>query len=136
MFKGKNTRSKIKESGTLKWRKTTQESWVESNSSIFTLHILRVPKSFQRLLQWITVKTLTLEHLIQTEITTLLQSWVKVQEKSHISFLVKCKQFLVDQKELAHMTFSVGKLEPQLQSTQIRVTKIYYLQKFLAFKGI
>lgn len=30
----------------------------------------------------------------------------------------------------------MGKLETQLQCTQIRVTEIYYLQKLLAFKGI
>lgn len=30
----------------------------------------------------------------------------------------------------------MGKLEIQLQCTQIRVTETYYLQKLLAFKGI
>lgn len=118
--------------------KNNAKSWTfsESYSSIFTLHVLSIPKSFQRLLQWITAKTVALEHLILTEITTSLQSWIKAQEKSSISFLVKSKQLLVDQKELAHMTWSVGKLETQLQCTQIRVIEIHYLQKLLAFKGI
>lgn len=137
MCGGKNT-GKIKESRTLKMEKNNAKSWAfsESYSSIFTLHVLSIPKSFQRLLQWITAKTVALEHLILTEITTLLQSWIKAQEKSSISFLVKSKQVLVDQKELAHMTWSVGKLETQLQCTQIRVIEIHYLQKLLAFKGI
>lgn len=60
----------------------------------------------------------------------------KGSRKGSVSFLVKSKLFLVDQKELAHMTWSVGKLETQLQCTQIRVTTIYYLQTLLAFKGI
>lgn len=82
--------------------KNNATSWTfsKSYSSIFTLHVVSVPKSFQKLLQWTTVKTEALEHLILTEITTRLQSWIKAQEKSSISFLVKSKQFLVDQKEL------------------------------------
>lgn len=77
MYGGKNVRSKIKESGTSKIEKNNAASWTFSESykfSIFTLHWLSIPKSFQRLIQKITVKTVALEHLILTEITTQLQS--------------------------------------------------------------
>lgn len=82
--------------------KNNATSWTfsKSYSSVFTLQVVSVPKSFQKLLQWITVKTVALEHLVLTETATRLQSWIKAQEKSRISSLVKSKQFLVDEKEL------------------------------------
>lgn len=100
-----------------------------------TQHIQEFPKAITMdCNSYYTVKTVALEHLILTEIITQLQSWIKAEDKSSISFLVKSKQFLVDQKDLAHMTWSVGKLETQLQSTQIRVTEMYDLQKLLTLK--
>lgn len=133
MCGGKNIRSKIKESGTSKIQKNNATSWTFSES-YSSIHVLGTPKSFQRLLQQITVKTVILEHLILTEITTQLQSRIKAQEKFNISFLVKSKQQFGRPKGACSHDMICGKTRNSMQCTQIRVTQMYDLQKLLALE--